>query len=291
MTEEEDDIDDDASPDLPEGIEEFIDRLMSALGDKDTIVRYSAAKYLSRLSVLLPRSMSSQIVEAVISLFEGTADDPAVITDKGKVLDPGGGAGHGGEGRWHGICLAIAEMARRGVVDRKAISSLLPWAIRVNDTRKSCFRNWLTFTVILQSLKFDLRRGAHSIGSNVRDAAAYLLWSLARATSPEILRPFALELAQTLVTVACLDREVGVRRAASAAFQEHVGRMVRTHAWHGDQRMTNILLVGPLPTRHSSAWRDRFLHGQRSSFGFPGSGTEGRSVSPQLVMASVVADD
>lgn len=126
---------DEDSVDLPEGIEDFIDRLMSALGDRDTIVRYSAAKYLSRLSVLLPRSMSAQIVEAVISLFAGTEDAPAVVTDKGKVLDPGGGAGPGGESRWHGICLALAEMARRGIVGEEAIGSLLPWAIRVSGQR------------------------------------------------------------------------------------------------------------------------------------------------------------
>lgn len=76
-----------------------------------------------------------------------------------------------------------------------------------------------------QALNFDIRRGAHSIGSNVRDAAAYLIWSLARALSSATIRPFTQTIAQTLVCVACFDREVGIRRAASAAFQEHVGRM------------------------------------------------------------------
>ena len=59
----------------------------------------------------------------------------------------------------------------------------------------------------------------------MRDAAAYLLWSLSRACSPSALEGAAEDIAVTLVSVACFDREVGVRRAASAAFQEGVGRM------------------------------------------------------------------
>lgn len=60
----------------------------------------------------------------------------------------------------------------------------------------------------------------------MRDAAAYLLWSLSRSCSPATLAPHAIDIATALVCVACLDREVGVRRAASAAFQEGVGRLV-----------------------------------------------------------------
>lgn len=214
-------------------------------------MRYSSAKYLSRLSVLLPPSMSSQIVSAVISLFAGSEVDPVVMTDKGKVVDPGGGPG--GEGKWHGVCLALAEMARRGLIASDHMSELLPWTIR--------------------SLKFDIRRGAHSIGSNVRDAAAYLVWSLARAMSPEDMQPFALDLARTLVTVACLDREVGVRRAASAAFQEHVGRMVslwypegRLGTGNSTHKLTQLFVhAGPLSPWHRSSRQNRLLHGQRST--------------------------
>jgi hypothetical protein len=60
----------------------------------------------------------------------------------------------------------------------------------------------------------------------VRDATSYVLWSLARAHDPKTLAPYASDLARRLVTVALFDREVHIRRAASAAFQEHVGRTV-----------------------------------------------------------------
>ena len=74
----------------------------------------------------------------------------------------------------------------------------------------------------IQALYFDIRRGANSVGSSVRDAASYVLWSIARAQSVSALEPFATTLAQTLVPVAVFDREVHIRLSASAAFQEFV---------------------------------------------------------------------
>ena len=78
---------------------------------------------------------------------------------------------------------------------------------------------------------FDLRKGAHSIGSNVRDAASYALWALARSQNHSALIPHANNLAKRLATVALYDREIHIRRAASAAFQEHVGRTVSSEPW------------------------------------------------------------
>jgi hypothetical protein len=60
----------------------------------------------------------------------------------------------------------------------------------------------------------------------VRDAASYLLWSLSRACPPKMLEPFTDKMATSLIAAAVYDREVGVRRAASAAYQEGVGRLV-----------------------------------------------------------------
>ncbi|WVR03591.1 hypothetical protein IAU60_000583 [Kwoniella sp. DSM 27419] len=203
--------------DLPEGLEDVLDELMGGLSDKDTIVRYSSAKYLARLSALLPPAFSSQIVQATISLFSGTEDDPVILSPFGSVIDPGGSPSSGGtmsfggletsrgEARWHGVCLALAEMARRGSISGDAIGEAVEW--------------------VCKALTFDLRRASHSIGANVRDAAAYLLWSLSRACPPEVLEPYAESMATVLICVAVFDREVGVRRAASAAFQEGVGRL------------------------------------------------------------------
>lgn len=61
----------------------------------------------------------------------------------------------------------------------------------------------------------------------MRDSAAYVLWALVRAQSVEVLAPYLLEIALRLTTTSLFDREVHVRRAASAAYQEAVGRTVR----------------------------------------------------------------
>jgi hypothetical protein len=77
-----------------------------------------------------------------------------------------------------------------------------------------------------QALFFDVRKGASSIGSNVRDSACYFFWALARAQEIDTIKPFATSISQSLITLALFDKEVHIRLAASAAFQENVGRMV-----------------------------------------------------------------
>lgn len=44
--------------------------------------------------------------------------------------------------------------------------------------------------VILKALTYEEKRGACSVGSNVRDAACYVCWAFARAYEPQELKPF-----------------------------------------------------------------------------------------------------
>lgn len=108
------------------------------------------------------------------------------------------------DGAWHGACLALAELARRGLLLPERLEAVVP--------------------KIIDALKFDVQKGAHSVGSNVRDSACYVCWAFARAYSPDIMKPYVNTLASALLKVAVFDREVNCRRAAAAAFQENVGR-------------------------------------------------------------------
>ncbi|KAI0372156.1 TBCD protein [Pilatotrama ljubarskyi] len=179
---------------VPEEVENVLGELFRALRDKDTIVRYSAAKGVARICERLPADFAEQVLDQVLQLFAIHSIAVASIYDMPSVA----------ESTWHGACLACAEMARRGLIPDERLAALVGW--------------------LYKALYFDIRKGAHSIGSNVRDAASYVLWSLARAQSAEALKPHALDLAHHLVTVSLFDREIHIRRAASAAFQEYVGR-------------------------------------------------------------------
>ena len=105
----------------------------------------------------------------------------------------------------HGAVLALAELARLGV--------LLPE--RLEDASKA-----LTTSMIFE----DRNAQGAPVGAHVRDAACYAAWAFARAYDPVLVKPHLPTLTGTMIVVALFDREVHVRRAASAALQENVGR-------------------------------------------------------------------
>ena len=62
---------------------------------------------------------------------------------------------------WHGACLALAELGRRGLLLPARLGEVLPH--------------------ILTALVYDERKGSFSVGSHIRDAACYVCWAFARA--------------------------------------------------------------------------------------------------------------
>ncbi|PIN05322.1 Beta-tubulin folding cofactor D [Handroanthus impetiginosus] len=168
--------------DVPDILEDIIELLLSGLRDTDTVVRWSAAKGIGRVTSRLTYSLSDEVLSSVLELFS-----------------PGEG-----DGSWHGGCLALAELARRGLLLPISFPKVVP--------------------VIIKALHYDIRRGPYSVGSHVRDAAAYVCWAFGRAYYHRDMKNVLEQLAPHLLTVACYDREVNCRRAAAAAFQENVGR-------------------------------------------------------------------
>ncbi|XP_054834782.1 tubulin-specific chaperone D [Eublepharis macularius] len=168
--------------DISGEVENVVEQLLIGLKDKDTVVRWSAAKGIGRLTGRLPKELADDVVGSVLDCFSFQETDNA----------------------WHGGCLALAELGRRGLLLPSRLSDVVP--------------------VILKGLTYDEKRGACSVGSNVRDAACYVCWAFARAYDPLELRPFVNQISSALVIAAVFDRDINCRRAASAAFQENVGR-------------------------------------------------------------------
>jgi hypothetical protein len=172
-----------AGPAAAAAAEAAAEALLEALADRDTVVRWAAAKGVGRLAARLPPALAGEVVASVLASLDPAAGDAA----------------------WHGGCLALAELARRGLLAGGALAGAAAAAER--------------------ALAYDVRRGPCSVGAHVRDAAAYACWALARAAPPAALAAAAARLAPALVAAAVYDREVNCRRAAAAAFQECVGRL------------------------------------------------------------------
>eukprot|EP01038_Epipyxis_sp_PR26KG_P010204 gene10204-13728_t len=173
---------DEAEVEYRNELEIIIEKLLGSLGDKDTIVRWSAAKGVGRITMRLSKEFADDIIVAVLDQFFDSESDS----------------------NWHGGCLAIAELARRGLLLPDRLSEVIPY--------------------IVKAMLFDVVRGQHSVGAHVRDAACYVCWSFSRAYSPLIMKPYIKSLSASMLITTVFDREVNCRRAASAAFQENVGR-------------------------------------------------------------------
>lgn len=196
--ENEDGQEDGDSQELSEDIEHVLGMLLDHLGDKDTIVRWISAKGIGRICNRLDFEMADDVVSSVIESLKEDID-VADGEDIEKV-----DVSVANDCNWHGSCLAIAELTRRGLLLPDRLVECIPWIIR--------------------GLTFEQRKGTYALGTNVRDSACYVLWSVARAYESKVVESFSSKLADALVVVSLTDREVSIRRAASAAFQENAGR-------------------------------------------------------------------
>jgi hypothetical protein len=76
---------------VSEQIENAVERALDACRDRDTSVRWSGAKALSRIAVQLGADAAEDIASSALALLSNTESDSA----------------------WHGGCLAVAELSRR----------------------------------------------------------------------------------------------------------------------------------------------------------------------------------
>lgn len=207
--------------------------LFECAGDKMSAPRFAASKSLGQVALGEKKHSRTQVIEY---LFDDLQDDldwetmapslPSLDRDIKEQPAPNFNAAAfrsvehcfevADSARWHGYTMALAHM-------------LLSQAVPVSLLSRTCHFISVALNFFQRSLS------GVAAGENVRDAACLCVWALARKyTTTQIQSTFEhgassitdslQSLTTELVKAACLDSANNIRRAASAALQELIGR-------------------------------------------------------------------
>ena len=231
-------------PGLPDNVlEDVVEHLLNSLADKDTPVRYAASKALSVVVVKLEPAMAAEVVEAVVGTLEENLLWEDVAT--GKLLPNHELPQLSSDSlkrnltavdalRWHGLVLTLSHLLYRRSPPPEQLPGIL--------------------NALIIALSFEQRSSVGStVGTNVRDAACFGIWALARRYTTQELSMIDTSsiraasshghsisilqvLANQIIVAATLDPSGNIRRGASAALQELIGR-------HPDTIIEGISLV------------------------------------------------
>ncbi|KFY36565.1 hypothetical protein V495_07782 [Pseudogymnoascus sp. VKM F-4514 (FW-929)] len=268
--------------------ESTIGYLLDALADNDTPVRLAASKALSVITLKLAPDLASQVVSAVLeslttNVLWTTLPDGTKAQDLSAVNPQ----------EWHGLILTLSHLLYRKSPPSDSLALILH--------------------ALLTGLTFERRStSGSSIGTNVRDAACFGIWALARRyTTRELQNVDTAEvsaatahgeksiiqiLATELVVAASYDSAGNIRRGASAALQELIGRhpdivtegisVVQVVDYHAVAlRSRAILEVAPAAARLGDCYAEALM---RALFGWRGVGS-GDAKSRRTVAGGVGA--
>ncbi|GMG37375.1 unnamed protein product [Aspergillus oryzae var. brunneus] len=214
-------------------LEDSIDHFLVALADKDTPVRFAASKAISIITLKLDLDMGTEVIEAVTGSLE---ENILYENSDGTIITPFEARRIGMNNtkrnlsavdaqRWQGLILTLGHLLfRRAPPTNQLLNILQP---------------------LVSGLDFEQRSSTgSSVGTGVRDASCFGIWALSRKyTTQELLALDAQTiststsqkessilqmLATELICAACVDPSGNIRRGASAALQELIGRHPNT---------------------------------------------------------------
>lgn len=269
--------------------ESTVGYLLDALADNDTPVRLAASKALSVITLKLAPDLASQVVSAVLdslttSVLWTTFPDGTKTQDLSAVNPQ----------EWHGLILTLSHLLYRKSPPPGSLALILH--------------------ALLTGLTFERRStSGSSVGTNVRDAACFGIWALARRYTTRELQDVATDeiglatahggeksivqiMATELVVAASYDSAGNIRRGASAALQELIGRhpdivtegiaVVQVVDYHAVAlRSRAILEVAPAAARLGDCYAEALM---RALFGWRGVGS-GDAKSRRTVAGGVGA--
>ncbi|KAF4592456.1 beta-tubulin cofactor d [Ophiocordyceps camponoti-floridani] len=233
-------------------VETTIGHLLESLADNDTPVRLAASKALSLVTLRLAPVMASQVIDAVLDALDRNVLCPRPGVRDLAGVDPL---------EWHGLMLTLSHLLFRRSPPASQLAPILQ-ALRLG-------------------LSFEKRSTAGgSVGANVRDAACFGVWAAARRYRTDELLAVPIEgdstvlqlLATDLVVTASLDPAGNIRRGASAALQELIGRhpdvvrqgiaLVQTVDYHAVARRSRAVAdVAVSASRLSACYADALVDG------------------------------
>ncbi|PHH79277.1 hypothetical protein CDD80_5272 [Ophiocordyceps camponoti-rufipedis] len=233
-------------------VETTIGHLLESLADNDTPVRLAASKALSLVTLRLAPVMASQVIDAVLDALDRNVLRPRPGVRDLAGVDPL---------EWHGLMLTLSHLLFRRSPPATQLAPILQ-ALRLG-------------------LSFEKRSTAGgSVGANVRDAACFGVWAAARRYRTDELLAVPVEgvstmlqlLATDLVVTASLDPAGNIRRGASAALQELIGRhpdvvrqgiaLVQTVDYHAVARRSRAVAdVAVAASRLSACYADALVDG------------------------------
>lgn len=235
-------------------IEDTISHLLGSLADNDTPVRFAASKALSVIALKLDLEMAGEVIKAILDLLKKNVLTKTHLTDTEAI--PSRDFSNVDPLEWHGLMLTLSNLLYRRSPPAEMLSEIV--------------------LALLMGLSFERKAiGGASTGTNVRDASCFGIWAMARRyTTAELLvvkvpqqmvtkhslvrRMYSIKdstilqvLANKLVVAASLDPAGNIRRGASAALQELIGR-------HPDTVTQGILVVQTVDY-HAVALRSRAI--------------------------------
>ena len=231
-----------------EVLEDCITNVMEMLSSADTSIRFTSSKALAFIAAQ-SRDIADEILEDIHDDLDETLPrkfDADILTQGFMGYNKRSGSKQHipslnvNAMRLHGLILTMSYFAYQRSIP-------LPMLSR-------------TIGRLVEALHFEQKTAlGSSVGANVRDAACFGLWALARKystqeiCSPSLLNEKTLQaLASQLILAAALDPQGNVRRAASAALQEMIGRHPNTINCGEGLKLIQIVDYHAVATRSKS---------------------------------------
>lgn len=98
---------------VPDQVEDAMGIVLQSLTDPSTVVRWAAAKGVGRITERLPAICAHDVLDYILELCRDPEKDTA----------------------WHGACLALAELARRGLLLPSRLPDVVPLIVKAIQVR------------------------------------------------------------------------------------------------------------------------------------------------------------